>query len=111
MDYFDVTVRNQKNFVLSATKGAALWSDKTFSPKPHKCLKNINNEDLSPNLLHSFGIEVKIPNFEENINRIIIPKGTYVPLESPIDLRLKVKGEDLKLNFLEGEGIMPLENN
>jgi len=54
---------------------------------------------------------VKIPNFEENINKIIIPKGTYVPLENPIKLRMRVKGDEMKLNFLEGEGIMPLENN
>ncbi len=53
---------------------------------------------------------VKIRNFTEYINKIIIPKGTFIPIEKTIYLKFIVSSENMKIVFLEGEGILPLEN-
>ena len=91
-------------------KGSAIWCEKTFSLRPNKTLSKFKDEDISPNLLHSIGIQVKIPYFNSYLNQTIIRKGTFVPLENKVSIKLQVDDPNTKFTLLEGQGILPIEN-
>ena len=109
-DFFNVNNRIQNDFLLTNVIGASYWSERSFCATPNKYLKNFLDSELNLSLIHGIGIKVKIDNYSEPINHIIIPQNTFIPIEQAIELKFKFDKNLMKIIFLEGEEILPFAN-
>lgn len=109
-DFFNVNNRIQNDFLLTNVIGASYWSERSFCATPNKYLKNFLDSEINLSLIHGIGLKVKIDNYSEPINHIIIPQNTFIPIEQAIELKFRFEKDLMKLTFLEGEEILPFAN-